>query len=69
MATLRPTIRVDLDSAIPIYRQIVDSIRAGWKNKSLTNREFYAAGTWGPVASDDLLAQSGHAWHEPLPAP
>jgi len=49
--------------------QIVDTIRAGWKNKPLTNREFYAAGTWGPVASDDLLAQSGHAWHEPLPAP
>jgi glucose-6-phosphate 1-dehydrogenase len=46
--------------------QIVDSIRAGWENKSLTNREFYSAGTWGPIASDDLLAQSGHAWHEPL---
>ncbi|HEX5399338.1 MAG TPA: glucose-6-phosphate dehydrogenase [Verrucomicrobiae bacterium] len=45
--------------------QIVDSIRAGWDGKPLTNREFYAAGTWGPVASDDLLAQSGHAWHEP----
>ena len=49
--------------------QIVDAIRAGWKDKPLTNREFYAAGTWGPVASDDLLAQSNHAWHEPLPAP
>ena len=46
--------------------QIVDSIRAGWQNKALTNREFYAAGTWGPIAADDLLAQSGHAWHEPL---
>jgi len=46
--------------------QIVDSIRAGWQGKALTNREFYAAGTWGPIASDDLLAQLGHAWHEPL---
>jgi glucose-6-phosphate 1-dehydrogenase len=45
--------------------QIVDSIRKGWENKSLTNREFYAAGTWGPIAADDLLAQLGHAWHEP----
>jgi glucose-6-phosphate 1-dehydrogenase len=44
---------------------IVDSIRAGWDNKPLTNREFYAAGTWGPVAADDLLAQNGHTWHEP----
>jgi len=46
--------------------QIVDSIRAGWQNKPLTNREFYAAGTWGPIAADDLLAQLGHTWHEPL---
>lgn len=46
--------------------QIVDSIRAGWNNKPLSNREFYAAGTWGPVAAEDLLAQSGHAWHEPI---
>ncbi|HEY9509667.1 MAG TPA: glucose-6-phosphate dehydrogenase [Verrucomicrobiae bacterium] len=48
--------------------QIVDSIRQGWQGKSLTNREFYSAGTWGPVAADDLLAQSGHAWHEPMVA-
>jgi glucose-6-phosphate 1-dehydrogenase len=46
--------------------RIVDSIRAGWENKPLTNREFYAAGTWGPIAADDLLAQLGHVWHEPL---
>jgi glucose-6-phosphate 1-dehydrogenase len=45
--------------------QIVDSIRKGWEGKVLTNREFYAAGTWGPIAADDLLAQSGHVWHEP----
>jgi glucose-6-phosphate 1-dehydrogenase len=46
---------------------IVDSIRKGWENKPLTNREFYSAGTWGPVAADDLLAQSGHAWRDPRP--
>jgi glucose-6-phosphate 1-dehydrogenase len=45
--------------------QIVDSIRTGWDGKPLTNREFYAAGTWGPIAADDLLAQGGHVWHEP----
>ena len=45
--------------------QIVDSIRKGWEGKALTNREFYAAGTWGPIAADDLLAQGGHVWHEP----
>ncbi len=46
--------------------EIVDSIRKGWEGKALTNREFYSAGTWGPIAADDLLAQAGHVWHEPL---
>ena len=46
--------------------QIVDSIREAWDGKRLSNRELYAAGTWGPVAADDLLAQTGHAWHEPV---
>jgi glucose-6-phosphate 1-dehydrogenase len=45
--------------------QIVDSIRNGWGDQPLTNREFYAAGTWGPIAADDLLAQGGHVWREP----
>ena len=45
--------------------EIVDAIRKTWEGKTLTNREFYAAGTWGPVAADDLLAQAGHAWHPP----
>ena len=47
--------------------RIVDSIRKGWEDKPLTNREFYSAGTWGPVAAEDLLAQSGHAWRDPRP--
>ena len=46
--------------------QIVDSIRKAWDEKPLSNREFYSAGTWGPVAADDLLAIAGHAWREPL---
>jgi len=46
--------------------KIVDSIKEAWNDKPLSNREFYAAGTWGPVAADDLLAESGHMWHEPL---
>ena len=37
-----------------------------WDGKPLSNREFYAAGTWGPAAADDLLAQGGHVWREPL---
>jgi glucose-6-phosphate 1-dehydrogenase len=46
---------------------IVDSIRKGWEGKPLSNREFYSAGTWGPVASEDLLAQAGHVWRDPQP--
>ncbi|MCD6051809.1 MAG: glucose-6-phosphate 1-dehydrogenase, partial [Verrucomicrobia bacterium] len=46
---------------------IVDPIRAAWGNKPLTTREFYSAGTWGPVASDDLLSPGGHVWHNPQP--
>ena len=48
--------------------QIVDDIRAAWSGQPLTNREFYAAGTWGPMAAEDLLAQDGYAWHDPQPA-
>jgi glucose-6-phosphate 1-dehydrogenase len=44
---------------------IVDAIRKSWEKHDLTNREFYAAGTWGPVAADDLLEKLGHKWHEP----
>jgi glucose-6-phosphate 1-dehydrogenase len=47
--------------------EIVDSIRKGWEGKNLTNREFYSAGTWGPVAAEDLLAQEGHHWRDPQP--
>jgi glucose-6-phosphate 1-dehydrogenase len=45
--------------------RIADTVRASWEDRPLTNREFYSAGTWGPVASDDLLAASGHVWREP----
>jgi glucose-6-phosphate 1-dehydrogenase len=44
---------------------IVDAVRAGWDGQPLTNREFYAAGTWGPPAAEELLAKTGHAWREP----
>lgn len=46
---------------------IVDSVRRGWDDRALTNREFYSAGTWGPVAADDLLARGGHTWRDPQP--
>jgi glucose-6-phosphate 1-dehydrogenase len=46
---------------------IVDPIRQAWQNAPLTDREFYAAGTWGPAAADELLAANGHSWRNPQP--
>ncbi|MGY8672529.1 MAG: glucose-6-phosphate dehydrogenase [Verrucomicrobiia bacterium] len=47
--------------------RIVDPIKAGWEGQALTNREFYSAGTWGPVAAEELLKQTGHSWRNPHP--
>jgi len=47
--------------------EIVDSVRSGWQGVGLDDREFYAAGSWGPQLAHELLAQSGHAWREPQP--
>jgi glucose-6-phosphate 1-dehydrogenase len=44
---------------------IVDSIRAAWGDRPLSNRDFYAAGTWGPAAADDLITQDGREWRNP----
>jgi glucose-6-phosphate 1-dehydrogenase len=46
---------------------IVDAIRNSWTAKPLTNREFYLAGTWGPTAADELLANDGREWKNPQP--
>jgi glucose-6-phosphate 1-dehydrogenase len=46
---------------------IVDPIRRSWAGKPLTEKEFYPAGSWGPSASDELLAAYGHSWRNPQP--
>ena len=46
---------------------IVDAIRNAWAGKALSNREFYAAGTWGPTAAEDLMARDGREWRNPQP--
>ncbi len=45
----------------------VDAVRAGWRNRPLTDAEFYPAGSWGPAAGDALLERHGHAWRNPAP--
>jgi len=46
---------------------IVDPIREYWGGRTLTDKEFYMAGTWGPAAADQLLSEEGHAWRNPQP--
>ena len=41
----------------------VDTIIASWQEAGLkcTN---YAAGTWGPTTSTNLIARNGHEWYD-----
>lgn len=59
-----PTLFIRRDEVETAW-EIVDSIRDAWKDVPLTNREFYAAGTWGPVAADALVEEAGHSWINP----
>ena len=47
--------------------QIVDPIRVAWSSEPLAVSDFYPAGSWGPVGSDQLLSVRGHAWRNPQP--
>jgi glucose-6-phosphate 1-dehydrogenase len=41
--------------------QLVDTIVAAWR-RDRPNFPNYAAGTWGPVAADELLKRDGRSW-------
>ena len=47
--------------------RLVDGVRAGWEGVPLGRAEFYPAGSWGPVAANELLERAGHAWRNPEP--
>jgi len=44
--------------------QVVEPIQNVWRE---TKSDFpnYESGTWGPVASDEMLARRGHTWRKP----
>lgn len=48
---------------------VVDPIREGWADTPLIERDFYAAGTWGPAGAEELLAREGRSWRNPQPTP
>jgi glucose-6-phosphate 1-dehydrogenase len=43
---------------------VVQPIQEVWQNRSFSFPN-YAAGSWGPVASDEMLARHGHVWRRP----
>jgi glucose-6-phosphate 1-dehydrogenase len=43
---------------------IVEPVLEAWENRRFDFPN-YAAGTWGPRASDEMLARRGHAWRNP----
>ena len=44
--------------------QAVQPILDDWGNRKFDFPN-YAAGTWGPAASDEMLARNGHTWRVP----
>jgi glucose-6-phosphate 1-dehydrogenase len=44
----------------------IDPIMEGWA-EHMPTPEPYEAGTWGPVAANQLLAKDGFIWHDPAP--
>jgi glucose-6-phosphate 1-dehydrogenase len=66
------TLLYDCMKGDPTLFQRADNVEASWSAlgpvldvwKALAPRDFpnYAAGTWGPAASDALIAKDGHAW-------
>ena len=44
---------------------IIDPIIDAWRSGTGGPVHFYAAGTWGPPAADELLERDGRAWRRP----
>jgi glucose-6-phosphate 1-dehydrogenase len=45
---------------------VLTGILDGWAKKPAADFPNYAPGTWGPEASDALLAREGRSWHRPV---
>ena len=45
--------------------EILDPVLDAWKSGQGGPLHFYAAGTWGPPAADELLERDGRAWRRP----
>ena len=45
---------------------IVEPLLEAWQSRPANTFPNYSAGTWGPEASDMLLARDGRSWHNPM---
>jgi glucose-6-phosphate 1-dehydrogenase len=45
--------------------EILDPIVATWHAADGGPLHFYAAGSWGPPAADELLTRDGREWRRP----
>ena len=45
--------------------RILDPVTARWASPQAERPEQYAAGTWGPAASDAMMAADGRSWRLP----
>jgi glucose-6-phosphate 1-dehydrogenase len=45
--------------------EIIDPILRAWRSGEGGPLHFYAAGTWGPPAADELLERDGRSWRQP----
>jgi glucose-6-phosphate 1-dehydrogenase len=43
---------------------LIDSVEEAWRRDE-PPLQMYAAGSWGPLAADMLLAVDGRLWHHP----
>jgi glucose-6-phosphate 1-dehydrogenase len=41
---------------------VVTTIQEAWENDKSLSLDKYEAGSWGPEASDELLARQGHGY-------
>ncbi|CAN5623983.1 glucose-6-phosphate dehydrogenase [soil metagenome] len=49
--------------------QIVEPLLEAWTETPPSGFPNYVSGTWGPEASDIMLARDGHSWHNPMLVP
>jgi glucose-6-phosphate 1-dehydrogenase len=45
--------------------EILDPILEAWASGEGGRLHFYAAGTWGPAAADELIERDGRVWRRP----